>query len=102
LFRRRIHFNAAVPPDPVHAQNFCQRLIERSRGLFPAERKLREKRPLPAEDGWTQMKNSYSVSALIGVICGQVWIRLRLAALWSLWQNDFAVSPVFHDLSGHP
>jgi hypothetical protein len=24
---------------------------------------------------------------------------LRLAALRSLWQNDFAVSPVFHDLS---
>jgi hypothetical protein len=49
-----------------------------------------------------QMKNSYSVSALIGVFCGQVWIRLRLAALWSLWQNDSAVSPVFHNLCGHP
>jgi hypothetical protein len=44
------------------------------------------------------MKNIYSVSALIGVICGQVRIRLRLAALWSLWQNDFAVSAVFHNL----
>jgi hypothetical protein len=51
---------------------------------------------------WTQMKNSYSVSALIGVFCGQVRIRLRLAALCSLWQNDFVVSPFFHNLSWHP
>ncbi len=48
------------------------------------------------------MKNSHSISALIGVICGQVRIRLRLAALGSLWQNDFVVYPVFHNLSGHP
>jgi hypothetical protein len=30
------------------------------------------------------------------------FLGLRLAALGSLWQNDFAVSPVFHNLSGHP
>jgi hypothetical protein len=29
-------------------------------------------------------------------------IGLRFAALEFLWQNDFAVSPVFHHLSGHP
>jgi hypothetical protein len=32
----------------------------------------------------TQMKYSFAVSALIGVVCGQIRIRLRLALLRSL------------------
>jgi hypothetical protein len=40
LFRRRIHFNAAVPPDPFHPQNFLQRLIKRcqTESMLPGER----------------------------------------------------------------
>jgi len=52
--------------------------ITHNREDFSVDRKEREKRPLPADPRrWTQMKNSYSVSALI-VFCGQVRIRLRL------------------------
>ncbi len=95
-------------------KTFCQRLIERCQtaSMLPGlcqtllchlDFSSTGKKAFARRTGrWTQMKNSYSVSALIGVICGQVRIRLRLAALWSLWQNDFAVDSVFHNLSGHP
>ena len=57
--------------------------------IFSCKRqRTREKAFARRTRRWTQMKNSYSVSAIIGVICGQVRIRLRLAALVSLWQRD--------------
>ena len=94
-------------------KTFCQRLIERcqTESMLPGlcqtflchlDFSSTGKKAFARRTRWTQMKNSYSVSALIGVFCGQVWIRLRLAALWFLWQNDSVVSPVFHNLSGHP
>jgi len=53
--------------------------------IFSCKRqRTREKAFARRTRRWTQMKNSYSVSAIIGVICGQVRIRLRLAALCSL------------------
>jgi len=95
-------------------KTFCQRLIERCQTasmlpglcqtfLCPLDFSTTGKKAFARRTRrWTQMKNSYSVSALIGVFCGQVRIRLRLATMWSLWQNEFAVDSVFHNLSGHP
>jgi hypothetical protein len=118
LFRRRLHFNAAVPPDPFRrrSQAWVKRTFnprEDKNGVEARKTRISTTREQTIKAFSVQVagffayleyfavKISYSVSALIGVFCGQVWIRLRLAALWFLWQNDFAVAPVFRFLNSY-
>jgi hypothetical protein len=62
-----------------------------SRGLFCRTQGTREKAFARRTRRWTQMKYSFSVSALICVFCGQVQIRLRRCRAASLALGVFAL-----------
>jgi hypothetical protein len=64
--------------------------------------------PSDQKSGFVSSKNFYasftttSIPIPQGLGAAASIFRLRLDALGSLWQNDFAVSPVCHDLSWQP